>query len=525
MSKSLLLSYARVSLVVWALCPAVQGARIACISTAEHLTAVCLEPSFELARRGHAVIILTEDVAEKRFNLSSYPGIEPLYAPDTTGPGQINDMIPIQKLCFDPATPPWIALPAISSYFSGTSRILIQTAKKAWENPKRRPDYILFDVITHAGADLAEYYQIPYAMVSFMNPITTSEFSGLMDARLSYTPISDVALQTSRYVGPLGRIAKTILAPLLSVGPMTLAYLGRNPVRKEELGLPAVSHFSYLPPVGDALVAPIFITKVRSLEGNFALPPRYHFVGPFTAFQEGAVEDATISSFLMSYDTVWVCALGRHMNVTKSEALILVRLFADLGRQGIAVIWGFRQMDLLSGVDLPASVLAQRFIPQAAMLQHDKVRAFITHGGSNSLNEAFQAGVPMLVLPGGGDHPLNAMFVTDEGAGVSLDKTRFSDAYVAGKVKEFQSNLERFRAKCKKIGKLLRSSGGEKELADFVELYLEVGHEHLATVLDTLPWVLRHDMDIYGFMLFILLTLIAICVRCRACCCPKSKLD
>ena len=50
-----------------------------------------------------------------------------------------------------------------------------------------------------------------------------------------------------------------------------------------------------------------------------------------------------------------------------------------------------------------------------------QARLFITHGGMNSVSEAFVYGVPMLVIPFVSDQPVNARQVQKLGLGKVLD--------------------------------------------------------------------------------------------------------
>lgn len=63
----------------------------------------------------------------------------------------------------------------------------------------------------------------------------------------------------------------------------------------------------------------------------------------------------------------------------------------------------------------PKNVLFVPHVRQRAVLA--QVDLFVTHGGANSVNEAFAAGVPMLVSPVGGEQMYNARRVCALGAG------------------------------------------------------------------------------------------------------------
>ncbi|MBT8458807.1 MAG: glycosyltransferase family 1 protein [Boseongicola sp.] len=66
----------------------------------------------------------------------------------------------------------------------------------------------------------------------------------------------------------------------------------------------------------------------------------------------------------------------------------------------------------------PDNVEIRTFVPQAAVLQQASV--VMHHGGSGTLSGAFEAGVPMVVVPLFADQPWNATRVAEAGLGVSV---------------------------------------------------------------------------------------------------------
>jgi UDP:flavonoid glycosyltransferase YjiC (YdhE family) len=73
---------------------------------------------------------------------------------------------------------------------------------------------------------------------------------------------------------------------------------------------------------------------------------------------------------------------------------------------------------------LPPNVIAVRYAPQLALLA--RARAFVTHGGANSVMEAIAAGVPILISPLCNDQPHQAHFLEAAGIGRALDLRRAS---------------------------------------------------------------------------------------------------
>jgi UDP:flavonoid glycosyltransferase YjiC (YdhE family) len=92
----------------------------------------------------------------------------------------------------------------------------------------------------------------------------------------------------------------------------------------------------------------------------------------------------------------------------------------------------------------------------------------ITHGGNNTVTEAFHFGKPMILLPLFWDQHDNAQRVHEVGLGVRLNTYAFSDA-------QMQDALERLlrdvtmRGRLDDIGKVIRSRDGVVEAARRIE--------------------------------------------------------
>lgn len=69
--------------------------------------------------------------------------------------------------------------------------------------------------------------------------------------------------------------------------------------------------------------------------------------------------------------------------------------------------------------NIPKNVHIYTNVPQTEVLKQTDV--FVTHGGMNSISEAFIYGVPMVVVPFMSDQPVNARRVEELGLGVQLD--------------------------------------------------------------------------------------------------------
>ncbi|KAK6751114.1 hypothetical protein RB195_002845 [Necator americanus] len=96
-----------------------------------------------------------------------------------------------------------------------------------------------------------------------------------------------------------------------------------------------------------------------------------------------------------------------------------------------------------------------KWLPQTDLLYHPKTKAFITHAGYNSVQEAIHAGVPMICLALFGDQPRNAKVTEKLGISTNLRKTEISSEKIATAIREVLEN-DRYRATARRLARMVR---------------------------------------------------------------------
>jgi UDP:flavonoid glycosyltransferase YjiC (YdhE family) len=105
----------------------------------------------------------------------------------------------------------------------------------------------------------------------------------------------------------------------------------------------------------------------------------------------------------------------------------------------------------------PGNVVLARSVPQPALLS--RARAFVTHGGLNSIKEAISASVPLLVFPMVNDQPGNAARVVFHGIGRRAS-TWASEVEVASQIDALLGD-QTARARVEEMGRVFRRLDAE----------------------------------------------------------------
>jgi MGT family glycosyltransferase len=127
---------------------------------------------------------------------------------------------------------------------------------------------------------------------------------------------------------------------------------------------------------------------------------------------------------------------------------------------------------LADQITLHENQTGEGFLPQPAILP--QVDLVITHGGNNTVTEAFHHGKPMIVLPLFWDQVDNAQRVEETGSGRRLATYDFRDEELTDAIDELLAD-RRLRRRLEAVSARLKANAGTVRAADLIELVARTG--------------------------------------------------
>ena len=127
---------------------------------------------------------------------------------------------------------------------------------------------------------------------------------------------------------------------------------------------------------------------------------------------------------------------------------------------------------LADEITLHDNQTGEAFLPQPAILP--QVDLVITHGGNNTVTEAFHNGKPMIVLPLFWDQVDNAQRIDETGFGVRLPAYHFRDEELTDAIDDLLAN-EALAARLAVVSKRLQAHPGTNRAADLIEQVARTG--------------------------------------------------
>lgn len=143
---------------------------------------------------------------------------------------------------------------------------------------------------------------------------------------------------------------------------------------------------------------------------------------------------------------------------------LMRRLVDVLGRTDHRVI--VSKGPLADQIELPDNMTGEAFLPQPAILP--LVDLVITHGGNNTVTEAFHRGKPMVVLPLFWDQVDNAQRIAETGFGARLAAYDFEHAELTTAIDRLLSDASLAR-RLAAVSARLRTRPGTLAAADLIE--------------------------------------------------------
>ncbi|MDX1414919.1 MAG: glycosyltransferase [Candidatus Promineifilaceae bacterium] len=212
----------------------------------------------------------------------------------------------------------------------------------------------------------------------------------------------------------------------------------------------------------------VFTSKEFHPQNNF-IDDRFRFVGPsinpstrtvdfpFDQLQEG-------QKVYVSMGTI------NNLNVDFYRATFAA--FADLPAQVILSVGQHIGIERLGPV--PDNFIVRDFVPQLEILQ--RVDAFITHGGMNSVHEGLYYGVPEIVVPHHFEQFLNGKRVAETKSGILLGSHRTYGKATALELRQALDELlssAAYHQNAQRIGQTLKDAGGYSRAVAEIEDYLQ----------------------------------------------------
>ena len=254
--------------------------------------------------------------------------------------------------------------------------------------------------------------------------------------------------------------------------------------------------------------------------------PLMQSVGPILTKQKTSDFSQDLSKWLSakSDKSVVYISMGSMVSQTVGIARAIVN---GLKQTGCSVVWSLKSQNrhILNGLDIDPSVFfISDWVPQFQLLQHETIAMAILHGGVGGVTESLYNRVPIIVLPLFGDQFGNAARVQAAGAGIYLHLSELTADLVKNSVETIKNGD--YRKEAAKMRKIFLQAGGVDRASDLMELYADVGYQHLVPAYAKYKWswVQYYNVDV-KLVLCMLLGGVVYCIAklCKCCCRCRSR--
>ncbi|XP_010609471.1 UDP-glucuronosyltransferase 2B31 isoform X2 [Fukomys damarensis] len=204
-------------------------------------------------------------------------------------------------------------------------------------------------------------------------------------------------------------------------------------------------------------------------------------------------------------------------NMTEERANIIASALAQIPQK---VIWRF---DGKKPDTLGPNTQLYKWIPQNDLLGHPKTKAFMTHGGTNGIYEAIYHGVPMVGIPLFGDQLDNIVHMKAKGAAVGLDFITMTRTDLLNALETVIDDPS-YKENAMRLSRIHHDQ--PLKPLDRAVFWIEFvmrhrGAKHLRVAAHNLSWFQYHSLDVIGFLLACVATVIFILSKCCLFCYQK----
>jgi len=155
---------------------------------------------------------------------------------------------------------------------------------------------------------------------------------------------------------------------------------------------------------------------------------------------------------------------------------------------------------------LPKNVLVDKWLPQADILKHPKIRLYMTHGGLGGFYEAVFSKVPMICFPIFAEQEFNADLIVNKGYGLKMELTTLNEEELTQNINTILKDPN-YKKQAEKVSKLFmdRPVKPLESAIWWTEFLLrnEDGSEYLRPLTVHQSWWARRQLDVWFVLLLV----------------------
>ncbi|VTJ86042.1 Hypothetical predicted protein [Marmota monax] len=472
----------------------------------------------ELLQRGHEVTVLTS-TASILINPNTTSSINFEIYPASSSKQQMEEFFSkwIHEWIYDtPKDDFWEFYSLVQKVFKDYSDTIEQLCRNVVLNKKlmvklheSKFDVVLSDAIGPCGELLAELLKVPFVYTLRFTPgYTYEKYSGGLTFPPSYVPI--VMSELSDQMTFMDRIKNIMYMIYFDFWFQSFDVKKWNQFHSEVLGRPTTIYET----MGKADFW--LIRTYWDLEFPRPLLPNFDFVGGLHC-KPAKPLPKEMEEFVQSSgeNGIVVFSLGSMVsNMPEEKANIIAFALAQIPQK---VIWRYqgKKPDKLG-----PNTRTYNWIPQNDLLGHPKTKAFITHGGANGVYEGIYHGIPMVGIPLFGDQADNIAHVKAKGAAIRLEYRTLTSADLL-KALRMVINDPLYKENAMKLSRIQHDQPVKP--LDRAVFWIEFvmrhkGAKHLRVAAHDLSWFQYYSLDVLGFLLVCVATVMFIITKCSLFC-------
>ncbi|VVC33306.1 UDP-glucuronosyl/UDP-glucosyltransferase [Cinara cedri] len=200
---------------------------------------------------------------------------------------------------------------------------------------------------------------------------------------------------------------------------------------------------------------------------------------------------------------------GTILNVTSIPKPSFQALVNVLGRLEQRIVFKWINNETRG---FPNNFYVDSWLPQREILSHPNCKLFITHGGIHGLIETIDAGIPIIGLPVFGDQFQNVKTSQDNGIAIMSNIFSLTEETFEKDVSRILTD-QKFAEKAKKMSAIFRDrplSALDKAVYWVEYVIRHEGADHLRSAAVELTWYQYYLLDVFAFIISIILFLLFI---------------